>query len=61
MKTLEKNEKLWQTERQVHTKLLISLLLIALEKHTWSHIKVTANTWAIFFTKNRIFSFFDIL
>ena len=31
MKTLEKNEKLWQTERHVHTKLLISLLLIALE------------------------------
>ena len=34
MKTLEKNEKLWQAERKVqflHTKLLISLLLVALE------------------------------
>ena len=31
MKTLEKNEKLWQTERLIHTKLLIPLLLIALE------------------------------
>ena len=29
MKTLEKNETLWQTERLIHTKLLISLLLIA--------------------------------
>ena len=25
------------------------------------NIKVTAHTWAIFFPKNRIFSFFDIL
>ena len=31
MKTLEKNEKLWQTERHVHKKLLISFLLIVLE------------------------------
>ena len=31
MKILEKNEKLWQTERHVRTKLLISFLLIALE------------------------------
>ena len=26
-----------------------------------SRFKVTANTWAIFFPKNRFFSFFDIL
>ena len=31
MKTLEKNEKIWQTERHIHTKVLISFLLIALE------------------------------
>ena len=31
MKTLEQNEKLWQTEGHIHTKLLISFLLIALE------------------------------
>ena len=31
MKILEKNEKLWQTERHIHAKLLISLLLIALK------------------------------
>ena len=31
MKTLEKNEKLWNTESPIHTKLLMSLLLIALE------------------------------
>ena len=33
--------------------------------HYWSDskmtFKVTAHTWAIFFPKNRIFSFFDIL
>ena len=31
MKTLEKNEKSWHSERHLHAKLLISLLLITLE------------------------------
>ena len=31
MKTLEKIDKLWQTEWHIHTKLLFFLLLIALE------------------------------
>ena len=31
------------------------------EKSLNSFLKVTAHTWAIFFPKNRIFSFFDIL
>ena len=26
-----------------------------------TYVKVTAHTWAIFFPKNRFFSFFDIL
>ena len=39
MKTLGKNEKLWQTESHITTKLLISFLLIALEQHSWSNIK----------------------
>ena len=39
MKTLEKNTKLWQTERHIHTTLLISLLLNTLSSTLGSHIK----------------------
>ena len=41
--------------------LIMNKMLVAFAFRPLAVFKVTAHTWAIFFPKNRFFSFFDIL